>query len=268
MNKGSARFLSVFTLVSRIPVRASFAPDYSRADFWIPAISPLVSLSAACGAAVCALAFRQPLLAALGALAAQYLAFNLFHLDGLLDSADALMGWASRERRLEILKDSRIGSYAFFAGSVCLAGKLLLLASIFGDGLVASAVALVAYPLAGRMASALIPLISRPARADGLGALMAGFRASRYALGALVGFAAIALTGAVGFLFAPRWGAAEAAAFGAGAALIGGAVSGLSVARSYRKKIGGFSGDALGAAVELGELACLALAAAAFRPLH
>lgn len=265
MRKGRARFLSVFTLVSRVPVRASFEPDYSRSDFWIPAISPLVSLSAASGAALCALAFGQPHLAAIGALAVQYLAFNLFHLDGLLDSADALMGWASRERRLEILKDSRIGSYAFFAGGACLAAKLALLASIFGGGLLPAAVALAAYPLSGRLASALIPLVSKPARPDGLGALMGGFSPLRYAAGACAGLAFIALAGAAGLGVAPLGAAARAAGLGACAALVGAAASGIPVARAYAKKVGGFTGDALGAAVELGELACLAVLAAALR---
>lgn len=261
MKKIVTRFLSVFTLVSRIPVPAAFTPDYSRADFWILALSPAVSLAAGAGAALSALAFKDAFLAAIGALALQYMAFNLFHLDGLLDTADAMLGWASKERRLEILKDSRIGSYAFFTGSLFLAAKAALLSLLFRSGLSGAGMALLAAPLAGRIACVLVPLLSKPARKEGLGSLMGDVGAVRAGLGALVGSLPLAIFAVLsGRLF---YGAAAA-----GAMLLSATISGLSVAGLYRKKIGGFTGDALGAAVESGELCCLAAMAFAFRFIH
>jgi adenosylcobinamide-GDP ribazoletransferase len=272
MKKGASRFLSVFTLLSRLPVKASFEPDYSRADFWIPAIAPAVSLSAAVGAGASFFLVRDPLLAALGGLACQYLAFNLFHVDGLLDTADAMATWATKERRLEILKDSRIGSYAFFFGWLFLTAKLALLGYIFRAGAAAAIAAILAAPLAGRAASALVPLVSRPARPEGLGALMRGFSAWRYALGILVGAApllafGLALGGIGSVLHIGL--ASRSLSFGLSLAVVsfcavlaGAAAGGLSLAGIYKSKVGGFTGDALGAAVEAGELACLAILAA------
>jgi adenosylcobinamide-GDP ribazoletransferase len=254
-----ARFLSTFTLLSRLPLRAAFTPDHSRSDFWIPAISPLVSLAAALGAGLAVLAFRDPVLAALGAIALQYLCFNLFHLDGLLDTADAMAVFASREKRLEILKDSRIGSYAFFFGWLALAAKAAALALAFRSGLAAAAAALLAAPLAGRAACALVPLLSPPARPDGLGALMKGFSPRRLALGFLVASLPLLPLALIA-------GETGPSLLGLGSALLGGGAGGISMTTLYRKRLGGFTGDALGAAVELGELVAL-LGFAAFLPL-
>jgi len=256
MKQGVSRFLSVFTLLSRLPVKASFEPDYSRADFWIPAMSPIVSIFAAAGAAVGLLLVRDPFLGAICAIAVQYWCFNLFHLDGLLDTADAMAPYASREKRLEILKDSRIGSYAFFFGTVALAAKAGAMVVLFRESLLAAAVAVLAAPLAGRLAAALVPLLAPPARPEGLGALMKGFSAGRVALGGLLGVVPLGVVA--------LWGgpAAIAALVGLGAILVGAAIGGVGLSRLYRARIGGFTGDALGAAVETGELATLLILAA------
>jgi Cobalamin-5-phosphate synthase len=118
MKKASwfARFLTIFSLLSRIPIKRSFEIDFSQADFWIPAVSPIVSLAAIGGFAAGMALTRHLGLAITASIALQYFLFNLFHFDGLIDSADALLPAATRERRLEILKDPRIGSYGFSAG--------------------------------------------------------------------------------------------------------------------------------------------------------
>lgn len=257
MKQGVSRFLSVFTLLSRLPARVSFEPDYSRADFWMPAMSPIVSVFAAAGAAIGLLLVRDPFLAAICAIIVQYWCFNLFHLDGLLDTADAMAPFVSREKRMEILKDSRIGSYAFFFGTVALAAKAGAMVVLFREGLLPAVVAVLAAPLAGRLAAALVPLLAPPARPDGLGALMKGFSAGRVVLGGFAGALPLAVVAAF-------WGgrAAPVALVALGAILVGAAAGGVGLARLYRGRIGGFTGDALGAAVETGELATLLVLAA------
>jgi adenosylcobinamide-GDP ribazoletransferase len=241
------RFLTVFTLISRIPVRARFEADFSRADLWIPALSPLVSAAAAIGAALGLYALGSSALAAFAALAIQYLCFNLFHLDGLLDSADALLPHASQERRLEILKDSRIGSFALFAGVLVLGSKLVAMGLLFDSGPLPGLAAILAWPLAGRFACALVPLLSQPAKEGGLGALMRGFSAARVILGFAIGalpLAALALIlGNIAIFVAA-----------AASTIVAGPLSAALLARLYAKRVGGFTGDALGVAVELGEL--------------
>ncbi|HET7838286.1 MAG TPA: adenosylcobinamide-GDP ribazoletransferase [Rectinemataceae bacterium] len=246
------RFLSVFSLVSRIPVRTAFECDYARADFWLPIVGVFASAAALAGYGLASLVFASPLLRGLGALFVQYSAFNLFHLDGLLDSADAMTPYASRERRHEILKDPRIGSYALFYGFFALAAKLAALASLGPPAILAL---FLAYPAAGRLGAALLPALIGPAREGGLGALMRGLSPLRSALGfALALMPLLAWSAASG---AGRTGLAAAAC-----AIAGAAIGALWMALLYRRKLGGFTGDALGAAVELGELACVLLFAA------
>ncbi len=254
------RFLTVFTLMSRIPAKRAFVADFSRADFWIPAISPIVSLSAIAGFAAGMALSGSLALAAAASIAAQYFCFNLFHFDGLVDTADAMLPAASPERRLEILKDPRVGAYGFFCGALALglrAGAIALLAE--GGVLFSALVAgLLAAPAAGRLACALVPIAAKPAKPAGLGALMAGFSKKRVAAGtALALVPALAWSAATGDWPLPIIAIASALASGLGAAIF--------VSKLYSAKVGGFTGDALGAAVELGEIAALLLLGIAVR---
>jgi len=258
------RFFTTFTLISRIPVTRKFTMDFSRSDFWIPAISPLVSLAALAGYAAGILLTGSSILAVLASIALQYFAFNLFHLDGLIDSADAMLPAATPERRLEILKDPRIGTYGFFAGVMSLAFRAGAMHFLAGQGIffIALVAGLLAAPLAGRIACALVPLISKPARPDGLGALMKDFSMSRIVKGALLACIPLLAFSAIAFLGSPdagSWILRSATLFGASllAVISGSCASAFGIARMYNRKIGGFTGDSLGAAVELGETAAL-----------
>lgn len=260
------RFLSAFTLVSRIPVSLRFAYDQSRIDFHLPLVGIAVSFLAALCFAVAVAAGAPASFAALFVLVIQYAAFNLFHLDGLMDSADALLAGGDKERRLAILKDSRIGVYAFFAGFADLAAKLLLFhrIALFWMELTPLQLAgFLAYPVAGRVAAALVPTLAKPARPDGLGAQAAASSPLRVAAGAAISTAAVAAAGS-----------AAAGLIGGGAPVFedfafflavpaAALASAVLVSRKYRKAVDGYTGDALGAAVEAGEaihlMLCLAL---------
>ena len=267
---GLARFLSIFTLLSRLPVKRPFKADFSRSDFWIPAISPLVSLASITGFALGMALSGSFILAAAASLALQYFLFNLFHLDGLVDTADALLPVATRERRLEILKDPRLGTYAFFVGLIVLASKIGALALLAEEGIMFSALAvgLLAAPVAGRTAAALVALKYKPARPDGLGSLMTGFSGKRVFLGALTGsvpaLVVSALVGStsIGSTLGGSWLLLLICAI---SIALGAVISAFFIGRAYEKKLGGFTGDALGAAIEVGELAALIFMGIALR---
>ncbi|MDP2791174.1 MAG: adenosylcobinamide-GDP ribazoletransferase [Rectinemataceae bacterium] len=251
---GLARFLTVFTLMSRIPVNRHFEADFTRADFWIPALSPLVSLASLTGFWAGMALTGSFFLASLSSIALQYFLFNLFHFDGLVDSADALLPVASRERRLEILKDPRVGTYGFFCGLLVLSAKIggMLLLAEEGIEFIFLTASLLAAPAAGRAASALIALKLAPARPEGLGSFMKGFSASRIAMGSLV-----ALVPALAFSWlAGSW---LLAIFIAASAVLATILSAFIVGRAYTKALGGFTGDSLGAAIEIGELLMLVI---------
>jgi len=257
---GFSRFLTVFSLLSRIPIKQSFEIDFSRADFWIPALSPFVSIAAISGFAAGMALTRHLGLAITASMAIQYLLFNLFHFDGLIDSADALLPAATKEKRLQILKDPRIGSYGFFCGLLALAvraGALALLAEL---GILFSALAagLLTAPAAGRSAAALMAWKLKPARPDGLGALMKDFSLRRVTGGAMTGLLPLAAY----CLISGSWPLliASLAAFALGTTL-----TALLVGEAYKRSIGGFTGDSLGAAIEWGEIATLLVLAVALR---
>jgi len=244
-------FLTALTTLCRVPLRVRFEPDYPGMGAYLAAVGLPAALLVLAVLSAARLAGADPFLAALAALSAQYFAFNLFHLDGLLDSADALLGQGSREERLRILRDPRLGSFAFFAGFVVLAAKLHLLGaqSVFW-----------LYPVAGRAAAALVPCALEPARAEGLGAALAGYKR-----GAALAGSAAALAVSVGIAAGAAYFSGQAAgpaAVRAAVWLACGVLAGfLPAVLAFGRGLGGFSGDALGLAVELGELGCLAAAA-------
>ena len=109
------RFLSTFSLVSRIPVRGKFVFDTSRMDFHFPLVGVFPALIQLLLFGGLSLLWDNPRLTVIIVIITQYLCFNLFHLDGLMDTADAFLGTVDREKRQAILKDSRTGVYGFFA---------------------------------------------------------------------------------------------------------------------------------------------------------
>jgi adenosylcobinamide-GDP ribazoletransferase len=263
------RFRSTLSLVSRIPLKGAFRFDPSRTDFYLPVTGLLpafLGFGVFWGSA--ALTERAALRAVL-TLLVQYLAFNLFHLDGLADTADAFLGSCSRERRLASLKDSRLGVYGVCAAFADLGLKAALLAAL-SPLFFRFPSCLFAYPLTGRFGAALIPCMAKPARPGGLGALVQGACLSRCLGGvaaALLLWAALVrgLIAAVSALI-PQVFTGPFTGFPCPALLLlllppaAGAPAALFFARLYRKGLDGYTGDALGAAVETGELLHLLIA--------
>ena len=261
--KGRNAFLTSLSLMTRFPLRAKFEADYSRCDFWIPALSLLPSATALGGFFLGHLATGSPALGILASLGLQYFFFNLFHLDGLVDTADALLPAASREKRLEILKDPRLGTYGFFSGFLLLAFRLASMGSLYeagrteSEGLLALSLGLCLAPASGRTAAALVSARMEPARSEGLGALMRGFSFPRIAAGAAAGLLP-------GLIVATILVNPGLAVLGAAAALVSALGSAAWLISAYGKALGGFTGDSLGAAVEIGETALLILLASLF----
>ncbi|SDE43947.1 adenosylcobinamide-GDP ribazoletransferase [Limimaricola pyoseonensis] len=176
--------------------------------------------------------------AALG-LAAQIVLTGALHEDGLADCADGFWGGHTRERRLEIMRDSRVGSYGVLAIGLSLLIRWSALA-------VAGPLALVAAAVASR-AALLWPMHALPhARADGL-ARLAG-RPDRATLGR-----GCALALALCLPFA-GWHVVTLAI-----ALVLAAPGCAALARA---KIGGQTGDVLGATQQVTEMAALLVLAA------
>lgn len=163
------------------------------------------------------------------------------HLDGLADTADGFLSGRSRERKLEIMRDSRTGTMGVAAVFALLGMKFALFASLPAALLPAAAGMMM---LGGRSGAVFHIAFSRYARPDGLGAIW--FR-SRPAAGFVL---ALLLPSLAGWMFFGIPGTF------AGLALLGFA---FSWSRITARVIGGATGDTIGCCEELCELLVLVL---------
>ena len=228
---------TALSFLTVLPVGAGRAPAEGLGRAWYPAVGLLLGLVAA-GAFRLGAALTTPVLGAVAAVAVLAGLTGALHLDGLADAADGLLGGATRERRLEIMRDPRVGSFGVVATALVLLGDVAALSGL--SPWTALAALLTACAL-GRLAMVAVLLWLPYARQGGLGTAAVGGRSLPDLAGALVaGAVPLALDWRHWLLAA---GLVAASAAGAGA-----------LARS---RVGGATGDVYGAVVEVGQLAAL-----------
>jgi adenosylcobinamide-GDP ribazoletransferase len=187
-----------------------------------------------------------PLAAACIAIAATMAVTGCLHEDGLADVADGFGGGSSREQKLSIMRDSRIGTYGVCAVVLSLVMRIGALASLGSPEMVT--MALVCAGAAGRAPLAAFMMMVPPARASGMSAY-AGVPPPVSAVTAMLLGAAV-LFGWFGVV--P--GLAALAALAAGF---------LFLAWLCKRQINGQTGDVLGTLEQIGEGTILLAAAAA-----
>ena len=255
-------FFVAFQFLTRVPVPAwvgsGFEPGWlNRCVVHFPLVGALVGIA---GAAVLWLAslWWTPLVAALLAVAVTVWITGAFHEDGLADTFDALGGNVPRERALEIMKDSRIGTFGAAALGLGLALRVSLLADAASTNLTSAVLALLASHVLGRAAAvgvmAWLPYggDAAHAKAKPLATAVPQSTATGALLAAAILIAGIA---ALAALVIPastvdkawRWSAAVLAAVGVV----------LLMRRWLRARLGGYTGDTLGATEQLTEVAVL-----------
>lgn len=241
---GQVRLLLVaLQFLTRLPVPQvrGFTPDMiSRSTRYYPVVGALVG-------GICALALTgaaqvwDGVLPALLAVAAGVLVTGAFHEDGLADTFDGLGGGTEPARRLEIMKDSRLGTFGALGLGLVLALKVAALAQLAPS---LAAVGLLCAHAGGRTAAVLAMAALAPV---GQSAKWSPdrLRPVEPALAVVLGAAPLVLLGAQ---------AAPALALG----LLMAALPALAA----RRLIGGYTGDILGAVEQMFELGfLLALAA-------
>ncbi len=200
--------------------------DFNRIAWAAPVAGAIVGLV---GSGVLALTQPlglPPLFRAGLATAALVAATGALHEDGLADVADGFGGGASRARKLEIMRDSRIGAYGAIALTLALMLRVGALAAALADGFWGAAGALILVSAVSR-AGALAPLaLLGPARSDGAGAAAGRVKARA---------------------FAAAWGAALVIAVMLGAIAVG---LGRAVGRSRRRRDRRRGDDGAGAAAD------------------
>lgn len=223
-------FLTAFPLESPADLGRE---DLGRAAALFPLVGLMLGGALALGDRLLGLVFPPRLNAVLVVALWAALTGGL-HLDGLADCCDGLLASATPGRRLEILRDARVGAF----GAVGLV--LFLLVKVSAVGALTDPRPLLLAPALGRWAL-LIGGAMPPARREGLGAAFhAGLGRPALAVAAVTSAVAAGLfgwRGLVAFL------AAHAVVFG--------------LLRLARARLGGVTGDVLGAACELAEASAL-----------
>ncbi len=228
--------------LTRVPL--PFAVPFSAARLassvrYFPAVGAAIG---AVGALVllAAAGLLPPTPAVLLSIAATAALTGGFHEDGLADTFDGVGGGSDAARVLAIMRDSRIGTYGALALGLVVAIKAATLAAL---PLGVAAVALVAGHAASRLSAVAVIATSHYVRAAGTGGLTADRLDGR----------ALATAMAIGFV-----ALAAAMPVTGGGALVSG-IAGLGaghlMARSvFERRLGGYTGDCLGATQQLSEL--------------
>lgn len=252
--------LAVLRFYSRLPVpvlrweaNPHAMPDFSR-DIWaLPIAGAVIGATGAGLGFLALLTGIAPMIAAAITIATLVMITGAFHEDGLADCCDGLFGGATIERRLEIMKDSRIGTFGAAGLVLSLLARVLALGELIRL-LGPAAMLLVIGIAACSRPLALIPVVMMPpATRTGL--------AARVPMPGRIGLAVSILVGLALLFLAAMMVQID---IGAVVAAISAGIAVLLVMRLARQKIGGHTGDVLGACQQVAEIALLiALSAAA-----
>jgi adenosylcobinamide-GDP ribazoletransferase len=223
--------LTAVAFLTRLPVGANTRPDLNRAAVFFPLVGLLVGAIAA-GTRALADQALPPLPATVLAVAAAIVVSGGLHEDGLADVADAIGAHTASERRLEILKDPRIGT---FGGLALILAATLSITTIASLDTADAVKALVIAHVLSRWAILPVSKALGPAKPGGAGSLL---RVTTPSLLAATVLAAAIVTPLGG---APAFAAAALATAATGYVL--------------HTTLGGITGDGYGATAKAAELA-------------
>jgi adenosylcobinamide-GDP ribazoletransferase len=249
-----AEILVALRFLTRLPlpfVRTLDLPPLAAAMRFFPVAGAVVGVISAGLVLAANLVGLPPLLAAAIALAGGTMVTGALHEDGLADVADGFGGGNTFEQRLEIMRDSRIGTYGTIALSLTYLGRAAVYETLAGHDPVVVVALLGSAAAFSRSLVVDLLWATRPARSDGL-SVFAGRPGKQSALFSL-------LSGGVGSFIAISLVLSPVVAV---IALAGGGVMLAAVRALAMRMIGGQTGDVCGAAQVLTELAMLAVFAA------
>jgi adenosylcobinamide-GDP ribazoletransferase len=236
-------FFTALAFFTRVPIPAwvPYSDErLNRSARYFPLVGLVVGGTVAAGY----LAFAAILPVTVAVVLSMALSVRLtgaFHEDGFADACDGLGAGFTTERVLEIMKDSRLGTYGVAGLTLMLGAKACALVALGAEGPARVAVALlVAHPLSRLAATTLnqrLPYVRADADAKAK-PIARGLRRVELLIASAFGLAPLALL--------PRWEA--------GLALLATVLVAMHAERLFRRRLGGFTGDLLGAAQQGTEL--------------
>jgi adenosylcobinamide-GDP ribazoletransferase len=172
-----------------------------------------------------------------------------FHEDGLADTSDALGGAYDREKVLAILKDSRIGTFGGAALVISIVGRACLISELGARALIGLAVVGCVARVPPIWLMAMLPYVTDETTAKSRSVLRGGYAQAVVA----------ALWASV--LLAASFAARLLTMSSIGGLVVAMTLVGMLTAWRYKRRVGGITGDFLGATEQLGELAALVVLA-------
>jgi adenosylcobinamide-GDP ribazoletransferase len=249
-----AETLVALRFLTRLPlpfIRTLDLPPLAEAMRFFPLAGAVIGSISAAALIAAGMLGLPSLLAAAIALAIGALVTGALHEDGLADVADGFGGGTTREQRLEIMRDSRIGTYGTIALLLTFIGKAAIYETLIGADPITIIALLASAAAFSRGLVVDLMWATRPARSDGL-SVFAGRPGKRSALFSLV-------SGGLGAVLAASLVLSPVAAVVSMLA----AFIVLAIMRALAmRQIGGQTGDVCGATQVLTELAMLAVYAA------
>ena len=239
------QFLIATQFLTRLPIPARLQSHWTMEDLrdsvhMFPLVGVLVGLGASLVYALAVFCNLPPVIAAILAVATQVLMTGALHEDGLADVCDGFGGGRTREQKLEIMRDSRIGTYGTIGLMLSLALRIGAIAHLADPEVVAPA--LIAAAALSRAAMLVAMWLLPQARVEGLAVSAGKPRRGQALLGAGLGVV-------VSFLCLPT----IAVVFVVAASVV---VTGPFLILS-QSQIGGITGDVIGATQKIVEIACL-----------
>lgn len=244
LRNGVMDFITAFQFLTRIPLVTLSewsVESFGRSVKFFPMIGALLGLLLFGIVAVLQnfWGLRVPIhMMAIGVIIIEIFITGGLHCDGLMDTVDGIFSGRSRERMLEIMKDSRVGAFGAMAFSLLVVVKYSVIMDI--EPMVLP-LALFVMPIVGRLAVVMGITLYPYARVDGLG--KAFYQCSHYQTLFVAGIIALLLLVPLGTM------ALMSAAVGV--------VFAVSFCQYVSKKLGGLTGDVYGAVIELTEIVAL-----------
>lgn len=254
MQREWLRLLLALQFLTRVPVHTPTfdAAELNRSARYFPVIGALVGTAGALVFAAAAHLWPVPVAALLSMATTVWLTGG-FHEDGLADTCDGLGGAVSRERALAIMKDSRIGSYGAL-GLVLMLGLKAALLNAQGSIMRTACAIVVAHAVSRAAPVVLLALLPYAGDLEHAKAKPMAQQVHRADVGI-----ALLLAGAVAAALAVPLGTAPTLA-ALGAATLATA----AMRRWLRRRLGGYTGDTLGATQQGTEAALLLALCAAW----
>ena len=241
-------FIMALRFFSRLPTGDSphRAPDLDRIAMALPLASVAIGIGPALLLIGAGLVGLPGHFAAALAVAAMAVASGAMAEDALADSADGLFGGQTRERRLDIMKDSRHGTYGVTALALFILLRVTALGAAVAANPLAAAAIWLAASIAGRSGALWLAVMLPAARADGASATAGRVSGRSFAVGTI--FAAV-------LLFVLGGPATSLVALGAAVLAAVAVIAGWTAV--CRRLVGGQTGDLIGALGALVEIAVL-----------